>query len=251
MKFSYSAIWADVMALLKRHGALVAAIAGVFLFLPALLLGYFAPLPPAEEGRNMIEAITAHYRENAHWFLLISFVSMIGTLGIMYLVFRPNVTVGGAIAAGAAMFPFYFIASFLASFLIGIGLLLFLVPGIYLFGRLAPLAAVMAAENLRNPIEALRRTWAVTRGKGWAVIGIFLLVGLAGAVLVSVATSILGIIIALALPRELAHFLNLLISTSATTALQVVLILLYAAVYRALVAGAGQAPAADGETTGS
>lgn len=250
MKFSYSAIWADAMALLKRHGALVAAIAGVFLFLPALLLGHFAPPPVRQEGADPLAAFTAYYTANLHWLLLVKVVSMIGTLGTMILVFRTNVTVGGAIAAGATLFPLYFIASLFTDVAIGFGVLLLILPGVYLFGRFAPLAPVMVAEGVRSPFAAIGRTWRITTGKGWAVAGMFVLVAIAGVVLISAVTGIIGIVLMLVLSRELAQFLHLLIHTSAMTGLQVVLILLYAAVYRALVAGAGQAPAA-GATSGS
>ncbi|HEY0086508.1 MAG TPA: hypothetical protein VGB65_11425, partial [Allosphingosinicella sp.] len=170
MKFSYSAIWADVIALIRRHGALVAAIAGVFLFLPGLLMGHFAPPPQVEEGADVLAAMTAYWEANSHWYLLSALVGMVGTLAIMFLIFRANVSVGGAIAAAAALFPFYFAASFLSSLAIGLGLFLLLLPGIYLFGRFGPLAPAMVAESLRNPLAALGRTWALTKGKGWAVV---------------------------------------------------------------------------------
>jgi hypothetical protein len=33
MKFSYSAVWNDTVALLRSHGSLLLAIAGVFIFI--------------------------------------------------------------------------------------------------------------------------------------------------------------------------------------------------------------------------
>jgi UPF0716 family protein affecting phage T7 exclusion len=45
MKFSYSAVWNDAARMLKEHGSLLLAIAGVFFLLPGLLLGYFLPQP--------------------------------------------------------------------------------------------------------------------------------------------------------------------------------------------------------------
>ena len=39
MTFSYNAVWEDTGRLLKAHGAQLAAIAGVFIFLPTLLIG--------------------------------------------------------------------------------------------------------------------------------------------------------------------------------------------------------------------
>ena len=40
MKFSYSEVWADTVAMLRENLAIIAALAGVFLFLPTLLAAY-------------------------------------------------------------------------------------------------------------------------------------------------------------------------------------------------------------------
>jgi hypothetical protein len=41
MNFSYSAVWNDTVALLKSHGSLLLAVAGVFILLPLLMTAYF------------------------------------------------------------------------------------------------------------------------------------------------------------------------------------------------------------------
>ena len=41
MTFSYSAVWDDTVRLLQAHGRLLAAIAGVFLFLPAVAFAIY------------------------------------------------------------------------------------------------------------------------------------------------------------------------------------------------------------------
>ena len=245
MKFSYRAVWADTVATHRNHGPLIAAVAGVFLFLPALLIGYAFPQPETSNPDDAMRLLTEYWQAHWHWYLLSAVVSMIGTLAIMALVFRRgSVSVGGAIAAGAALLPFYLAASILAGIPIFIGFLLLIVPGLYLFARFAPLAPVMVSEGVRSPLAALGRTWTLTKGHGWAVLGIFLLVGVAGAVLLMVFTGIVGLILTLALPEGAAGFLLLIIGTAASTVLQVVLILLYAAVYRAL-AGTASADHAD------
>ena len=53
MKISYSAVWADTAALLRSHASLIATVAGVFIFLPGLLVAYFLPQPePASFDRK-------------------------------------------------------------------------------------------------------------------------------------------------------------------------------------------------------
>src|SRR4051812_38184352 len=50
MSFSYNAVWEDAVRLLRQHAPLLAAIAGVFLFLPALLFAVFLPQPTPPQG---------------------------------------------------------------------------------------------------------------------------------------------------------------------------------------------------------
>jgi hypothetical protein len=250
MKFSYSATWDDAVGLLRAHAPLIAALAGVFIFLPALLVGYFLPQPQPAAGAEpgeLFRLLGEYFSQNWHWLLIQSLVNSAGTLAILILVFaRQGTSVGGAIAAAVLLLPFYFIASLLSAIMLGIGFVLFIVPCLYLFGRLATLAPVVVAENRRNPIEAIARSFAVTRGKGWAVLGLVLLVGIPGAIAMMVANMIFGFIF-LAAGRQLGALLSLIVNSATATALSVVLILLYAAIYRALASSseAAAAPAAD------
>jgi hypothetical protein len=253
MRISYSGIWEDTVRLIRAHASLAAALAGVFLFLPALLIGHFLPMPQVSDPNELFRVITEHFRANIHWMLLSTILSTAGTLAILMLVFRGGATsVGAAIAAAFGLLLPYFIAVVVTGIPIAIGLLLFLVPGLYLIARLLPLGPLMVAEGERNPVDAIRRTWALTRGHGWAITGLFVLIFVAGFVLMTVVGGIVGLVLHLALPEDLANFLGLIVSTATSTALQVVMIFLYAAIYRAL-SGAKSAesvaPAATGPAT--
>ena len=238
MNFSYSRIWDDTAALLRQHATLIVALAGVFLFLPALLVGYFLPMPEAASFAELVRNLNQYLERNWHWMMLESLVNMVGYLAILYLVLgRAGTSVAAAIAAGAALLPFYFLASLVAGFAIGLAALLFLVPGLYLFGRLAPFGPVMVAEARRSPIEALRRTFDLTRGRGWAVFGLVLLVAVAAITVMTVVTRVFSLIFLLAAGRDLGGLLSLIVSSATGAALTVVLSLLYAAIYRALAGG--------------
>ena len=109
MTFSYSAVWDDTLALLRAHGGLLAAIAGVFVFLPSLLARPFPaaaragdPAPISVPDRRPI------IRRDLLWFVLQSFVGMVGTAAMLRLVLAPRITVGGAILFGALLLPTYF-----------------------------------------------------------------------------------------------------------------------------------------------
>jgi hypothetical protein len=241
MKISYSAVWADAMNLLRAHGSLVATVAGVFILLPWLLVAYFLPPPETSDPARVIEAMTEYYSANWPWLLLNNLVAMAGAGAVLMLVFRPGITVGGAIVAAAAILPFYFLASVLSSLIMMAGLLLLIVPGLYLFGRLATVTTIVVAEERRNPVDAVRRSFALTKGNGWAVLGLILLVAIAAVVLTSVVTWVVGILFVLVAGQDLAATLVLILRAAANAGTVCLLLLLIAAIYRQL-AGSGSPP---------
>ena len=229
MTFSYSAVWNDTTALLRRNASLIVAIAGVFIFLPSLLMGYFLPPPQGGETLDpMVEFIFA----NLHWYLLAQLVSMVGAIAILTLIFRKGgVTVAGAIGNGFAVLPFYLLALLLARFAIAAGLFALIIPGLYLVGRLAPVGPMLLAENLRNPIDVIARSFRLTSNKGWIVFGLIFLVFVAGMFLVLALTFVFGIL-ALIGGGGVGQLLSLILNSAISTAFAVVLIVLFAAITR-------------------
>jgi hypothetical protein len=237
MKLSYSAAWQETLALLRAHGSTIAALAGVFLFLPALLIGHFLPRPEADDMARLIVLMREYMTENWPWLLLETLVNMVGVLAILRLAFpRGNPTVAGVIAAAAALLPFYFLANLLTGLMIGLGFVLLIAPGIYLIGRLAVFGAVMVAEERRNPIDAIRRSFELTRGNGWAVAGLVIIVAVAGVVAMGAANAILGIAFILIGGEDLGSFLVLILISATAAAFATVLTLLYAGIYKRLSA---------------
>jgi hypothetical protein len=230
MTFSYSAAWDDTVRMLRAHGSLIGGIAGVFVFLPAVLMSYLLPLPEQQTAR-MLEQTTAYFTANLHWFILSQLIEMTGLIAILLLVFRPSQdTVGGAIGRAFRVLPLYFLAVFLSRVVIGAGLFFLMIPGLYLFGRLALVPIVVVAEEKRNPIDAMQRSFALTRGRGWAILGLFLVVVIAGFVCVLAVTAVVGLV--LLLFGEVGKLLQLILNSALTSVLRIVLLLLGAAVYR-------------------
>ncbi|CAA9524125.1 MAG: hypothetical protein AVDCRST_MAG23-291 [uncultured Sphingosinicella sp.] len=235
MKFSYSAVWNDAAAMLKRNGSLLLAIAGVFFLLPSLLLGYFAPAPTGS-GQDALNAMMGHYRENLPWIVLAQLVNLLGGIAVYKLLFdQREGTVGTAIGGALPILPMYFIMTVISSMAIGMGLVFLLLPGIYLLGRLVIAGAAMVAEGHRSPIAPIRSSWNHTRRRGWAVAGLVIIVAIAGLILSFVITAILGSVFLLIGGREgVGPLLVLILNSALTAALQTVLIVLFAAIYRAL-----------------
>ncbi|HEX8213842.1 MAG TPA: hypothetical protein VF582_00045 [Allosphingosinicella sp.] len=248
MKFSYAEAWQDAVRMLRSNASLFLGIAGAFFFLPALLVGYFAPQPePQPTIAATIDAMQAYMDLNWHWVLLANLVNSLGAIAMYLLLFdAQGRTVGAAIAAALPILPLYFVLSLILSLSILLGLVLAIVPGVYLIGRLTISGAVMVAERRRNPIAALGGSWRLTKGKGWAVAGFLLVVFVVGWIFSLAVTSVLGSIFLLAAGNEgLGPLLVLILDSALEAAVSVVMIVLYAAIYRRLEAPAS-APAAAG-----
>ncbi|HLL32156.1 MAG TPA: hypothetical protein VK403_14295 [Allosphingosinicella sp.] len=243
MKFSYSAVWADVMGLLRSHLSLIATVAGVFIFLPGLLTAYFLPQPEPGDLAQMRELWTEYATLNWHWLLLGTLVSMIGSIAVLLLIFARDISVGGAIAAALALLPFYFLASLLSSVALGIGFLLLVVPGLYLLGRLGPLNSVVVAETRRNPIDAIRRCFELTKGHGWAIFGLVAIIAIAAAIVVGIVSALLGILFVIAAGKDIGLLLTLIVRTAGNTAMVTLLLVLNASIYRQLSGIGSAAPA--------
>jgi hypothetical protein len=249
------------VALARAHGHLVWAVAGAFYLLPNLLREYFLPFPTPATAAELVPLVGAYIERNLHWLLLTSLVEMAGALAILILVLGPGgVSVAAAIGRAGRLLPFYFlamllwclmmVAAALPGFLIGgllarppeppspldlmIFLLLLGVPLLWLFGRTALLGPVIAAEPRRNPVAALGRAFALTRGQGWAVTGMIFLVFLAGFVLTQAVLYVLGSLVMLAVGDNPGRLIVLILAGAFSAALAAVTTLIYAALYRRL-----------------
>lgn len=234
MKFSYSAVWDDVMLLARSHGSLIATLAAVFLFLPALLLGYLLPTPETSDPSQVWPLLAEYFSANVHWFVLTGLIGMVGSVSILLLIFEPGVTVGRAIAAALPLLPFYFLTSLLGGLVIGLGFIALIVPGLYLIGRLAPAGVVVVAERRRNPVAAIARCFALTKGRGWAVLGLVLLVGIAAVIAIGVATGLVTLALVAALGRDSAAVPALIVESAGNALLGTLMLMLNAAIYRQL-----------------
>jgi hypothetical protein len=233
MPFSYNAVWDDTVRMFRAHASLITAIAGVFIFLPILLIGHFLPAPRGG-GQEALQLFVDYAYSNLHWFLIERLVTMVGTISILMLIFsRTQITVGSAIATGVALLPFYFLTVILTGIMIGLGWIAFLIPGLYLLGRLAPVGVIVVVENRRNPIDAIQQSFAMTKGKGWSILGLLLIVAVTAFVCAATVTIVVGIFL-LVIGGSVGRLLTNIVSAGANSVVVVLLILLVAAIYRQL-----------------
>lgn len=194
-RFSPSAGWDEVRQLVGREMQLLVAIAGVFFLLPGLVLSFM--LPPIEDI-SRLDAVVAVLQPYLPLIFLISLIQMVGQLAIWSLVMADGrQTVGEAIKAGLLFLPFYFLINLSSNIIVGLGLLLFIVPGLYLATRLAPIGVIAIVENIRNPITAIQRSFAVTKDNALPVFAFILIVGVVYFLISLVCSLVFGNVFAL------------------------------------------------------
>jgi hypothetical protein len=240
MKISFSGVWDDTVRLLRANASLFIAIAGVFLFLPSLILGYVAPQPTGGAGGPDGAALANYFAENWKLLLLVNVIGFVGSLTLLILALdQSRPTVGGAIRGALVLLPTYFLTGILSFLLIVIALLAFILPGLYLIGRLATAGPVIVAENRRNPLDAIGRSFAITKGNGWANLGLILIVIITFWVMSLAATVVFGSIFLL-LDRTagiggVGALLLLILQGIISATFNAVLALLLASLYQRLV----------------
>lgn len=179
MDKSFGSLWAATTRFLAENGTLLLPLAAAFLFLPQLLLSFGMRDIPAD-ATSIPEDM--RFRFTLLLALVISF-SVIGQLTVAQMVLGSGHSLGELLKKSLILFVPALAASLMQSIAIGFGLLLLLIPGLYLIGRLVLVVPVIA-DGERDPVQALKRSWKLTQGEGFRVL--FMVLGLLLAMLVVV-----------------------------------------------------------------
>jgi len=236
MKFSYDAAWNDVVALWRAHGEFLAIITGLFLMVPDFTRNLFFPVPVITGfDEASLELIEKYFAANGTWLFLLNLPVLLGSAVILSLMVdarRP--TVGQAIGLAFVMLPSIFVLNLLMQLTIVGGLLSFIVPGIYIIGRLAVASSWQMANRSMNPLRAVSQSFEMTRDYGWRVAGIIMIFAVTGAIAMRAIGSVLGILISFVIPKmslaAVVAFLSAILSSTYALAM----LLLAAAIYRQL-----------------
>ncbi len=179
-----SRLLADAWKTFRRDANLIVSVGAPFVFFPALAVQLLAdPLPPLPATRDQaaIEAwlntVTIWGQSNAGWYVLADAIGLFGlaTLAVL-LADRARPDVRGALSRAARLFLRFALASFLVAFPVGLGLWLLVLPGLYAQARLIAVLPALAAEQPLGAARSLGRSFAITRGHGWALLGAVLTV---------------------------------------------------------------------------
>ncbi len=180
MRIDLAAATGTAWTLFKRDRDVLLALAGMFLFLPSLAMLLLIASPPAPVGGDAGQAAIEQWANqyvawmfgNLPWLTLAALVTLFGSLAITaFYVDRAKPDVGGAIGVAARLLPGFALVMMGVTAVASVGLLLFVLPGLWVLGRVLLATPVLVAEQ-GSAIDAVRRSVTLTRGHGLVMAGL-------------------------------------------------------------------------------
>ncbi|MFE8582973.1 hypothetical protein ACFX59_02585 [Sphingomonas sp. NCPPB 2930] len=166
----------DAWGLFRRNADLTLRLAAPFLFLPTLALGLLVPAPPLPEedaadgaARAMawVDSVGNWAGQYGGWYFATYAIGLIGTAALLALhLGGGRLTVGQALNVSLRIAPRFLLAMILVALPVGAGMLLYILPGLYVAGRLLLVGPILLAERRMPALAALARSFALTRGVG-------------------------------------------------------------------------------------
>jgi hypothetical protein len=161
------AIWRDMLAALRPDFGMLFAVMAPFTLLVGMALTLFGPPVPQTMAELTPKTVLILG-------LLPNIVGAIGQLAVVRLLLRPGETAGKALGAALVALPAWAAAALVTALPVGIGLVLLIVPGIYLLARLFLVAPVLVIERT-GAFTAISRSWALTADSAWQLVLLFVL----------------------------------------------------------------------------
>jgi hypothetical protein len=177
---TFARLLADAWGVFRREADLIMRLAGPFVFLPAFAVQLLCdPLPaipaqPRDESAMAawITLVSAWGEDNAIWYVLADLVGMIGLAAIALLLLAPDKpSVGEALHGALRRLGRFVLLDLLVAIPVGLGLWIFVLPGLYVQARLIAALAVLAAEPQHSATRAIARSWQATSRATWAILG--------------------------------------------------------------------------------
>lgn len=258
MKLDMGNAWSEATRMIAANRELVAIIAGIFVFLPAIVLAVIAPgmaAGPTEiNPDDPMAAMTEFYADNGVWVFILAIINAVGSLSLFAL-FRDNrPTVGEAIATGVKSLLPYLAAQILMvlglAVVLGVpvglaaslggpvaGVLVGMVAAvvlIYVVIKFVLLAPAMVIDGNLNPVGALRASWAATKGNSLRLLLFFFLLLLAVVVVAAVFSLITGLFVAMLGTGSVAALIGGALNGLISAVWTVLIVAVLSATYRQL-----------------
>ena len=251
-KLSITTAWNETNAFVRREASLLLPIAFLLIAVPTA----FFQLVRASAGENP---------EPGAWMLValpMAVITTIGSLAIAWLALTPNTSVSEALKMGALrvlpllgailvlMIAGIVVATFILTLFSFAGQSEAAVVGatvfiLLLFGaiwiRLILMTSIAVAERA-GPVAIIRRSWALTRGHFWHLLGFLLLIAILFIVVTLAISAVLGILLSLAAggrpqPGSLTSFFVLLVGAIINGVVAIYFTAMIARIYAQLTGG--------------
>ena len=257
-KLDISEAWKSAVRLVATNRDMLAAIAGVFILLPNLAFAFFFPEPQVAPGlgpREQMAILSTAYSHALPLLLPISLIQMAGMLiVIIVMTDRSRPTVAAAIRRGALATLPYFGAQILLGLLLATVFMVMaalagaigntavvsaLVMMVFALAatmglRMALVAPVLACEQGRNPVMAMRRSWQLTQGSALRLASFLLLALLLFMVIYGLIMLFVGVLLALTTTGQAQRLAAAIVSSTMTAGAMVYAGAILAAVHRQL-----------------
>lgn len=258
MKLDMGNAWNEATGMIGANRELVAIIAGIFVFLPAIVLAVIAPElatgPAAVNPDDPMAAMREFYSANGIWLFLTALINAIGSLSLFALFADNRPTVGDAISTGVKTLLPYLAAQILLIVVLAIvlgvpvglavslggsavGVLVGIVAAvalIYVMIKLSLLAPAMVIDGILNPVNALRASWDATKGNSLRLLLFYFLLGIAVVVVAAVFGLISGLFVAMLGTGSIAAMLGGALNGLISAVWAVVIVAVLSATYRQL-----------------
>lgn len=257
MTFDSNQAWKRAVRRISANRETTLTIAGVFFFLPQLMLALFFPQPEptaAMSEQQVYALVTDYYVSALPAMIPAVLCQALGTLALLALVSqRARPTVGEALGQGLRGIGPYLLAQVIFGVAIGVigglvllifamggtagiavGLALVLMAVIYAGVRVSLTAPLIAVEGGRNPVAALIRSWQLTQGNAWRILAFYALFVIASLIIIMIASLVIGIPLQLVANAELSAVVMGVVSAALSAVMALFFVALVGSVYRQL-----------------
>ncbi|MBN8499557.1 MAG: glycerophosphoryl diester phosphodiesterase membrane domain-containing protein [Sphingomonadales bacterium] len=213
-RFDSNRAWQETSAAISAGRDVIAALAGVFIVLPAFALAVLRPMPEPRDGADfdaLMAGITTYFEENWWAYLVVGLINVVGTMALLAMFghsSRP--TAGEAIKRGfaaapagiaaqillgmalsaAVMLPGTILALSGSPLLAGLGIAIGVGAATWLWARLSIAAPIIVNDGQNNPFTALQRSFVLTRGNAGRLLLFYVLLVLAFAIATQLIVSV-------------------------------------------------------------
>lgn len=246
--------WEETIAFVSREAALLFPVALLFVGLPGLILQEMTPPELAAWSLAPKAETMPHVPPSYAVGMLLTIILMwFGSLALFALASRPGISVGEALRLSLARLPVLLGASLVVGGVVLLAILLLAVPLMFVLGPAAPLVVIILIAGivgtrliLLNLVVidgtdgvkgSIRHAWMLTKGHGWRLFGLIVILTLLSAIAASAAQAVFGVVAGLIGGAAAAKFVGGLAAAAASTVIQVYMLVMLARLYRQAEAG--------------